>query len=238
MTILNQLQKITPKTYAAKFWCWATVINLHLFTTFYLRKLALVAEHENQTKIGYFHEDLDKTSTKLRDSPPSNYSNSLDSTQPACWQVVKNGNLLKSRDQNRMLNLSKSDPPDSETFENNLLPGVFNGCWAPSDCFNEQKLAVIIPYRSRSNQLTKSVYRLHETLQRQRRVYCIIVIEQYDLGQFNRGKLMNAGFIQCVQKFWSDYLNLVIFEVFEVKFSAKKLFSKIAFPARPTGSFY
>ena len=28
--------------------------------------------------------------------------------------------------------------------------------------------------------------------------------------------------IQCVQKFWSDYLNLVIFEVFGVKFSAKK----------------
>ena len=28
--------------------------------------------------------------------------------------------------------------------------------------------------------------------------------------------------VQCVQKFWSDYLNLVIFEVFGVTFSAKE----------------
>ena len=175
MTILNQLQQIMPITYAAKFWCWATVINLHVFTTLYLRKLALVAEHENKTKIGYFHEDFEKTNTKPLS--PSNYSNFLDSTQPACWEVVKNGKLLKPRDQNRMLNQSKSDPPDSETSETKLLPGIFNGCWAPSDCFTEQKLAVIIPYRSRSNQLTKTVYRLHEILQRQRRIYCIIVVE-------------------------------------------------------------
>ena len=90
MTILNQLQQIMPKTYAAKFWCWATVINLHVFTTLYLRKLALVAEHENQTKIGYFHEDFEKTNTKPLS--PSNYSNFLDSTQPASWEVVKTGN--------------------------------------------------------------------------------------------------------------------------------------------------
>ena len=45
-------------------------------------------------------------------------------------------------------------------------------------------------------------------------------------------------FLQCVQKFVADYLNLVIFEVFGVKCSAKKSIFKIAFPACSSGSFY
>ena len=35
--------------------------------------------------------------------------------------------------------------------------------------------------------------------------------------------------VQCVQKFWSDYLNLVIFEVFGVTFSAKESFFQNCF---------
>ena len=36
--------------------------------------------------------------------------------------------------------------------------------------------------------------------------------------------------VQCVQKFCSDYLNLVIFEVFGAKFRPKNRFFKIFFP--------
>ena len=45
----------------------------------------------------------------------------------------------------------------------------------------------------------------------------------------------DSSVVQCVQKFWSDYLNLVNFEVFGVKLSAKKSIFQNCLSGSPLG---
>lgn len=56
------------------------------------------------------------------------------------------------------------------------------------------KLGIIIPYRKRFKQLQKFLKYVPEYLQRQNLDYEIIVAEQMDEEDFNRGALLNAGF--------------------------------------------
>ena len=55
------------------------------------------------------------------------------------------------------------------------------------------------------------------------------------VNDLNQTALFNDEFVQRVQKFVADYLNLVIFGRFQNK---KIEILKIAFPSRPAGSFY
>lgn len=73
--------------------------------------------------------------------------------------------------------------------------GVENGCWSPkSYCRVRQRVAIVVPYRDRTDHLTPFLLHLHKFLQYQHREYCIVLSEQFDKGQFNRAKLMNVGF--------------------------------------------
>jgi len=71
---------------------------------------------------------------------------------------------------------------------------VNEGCYSPSHCKVRQRLAIIVPYRERSNEIDQFVVYMHQFLQKQHREYCITFAEQHDKGQFNRAKLLNAGF--------------------------------------------
>ena len=69
------------------------------------------------------------------------------------------------------------------------------GCWSPQKyCIVRQKIAVIVPYRDRSNHMNIFLYYMHTFLQKQHREYCLVIVEQQDKGQFNRGKLFNIGY--------------------------------------------
>ena len=58
-------------------------------------------------------------------------------------------------------------------------PGVqAGGHWHPLNCTARQRLALIIPYRNRSDHLKSLLYRLHPLLQRQHIDYTIYVVEQ------------------------------------------------------------
>jgi len=70
------------------------------------------------------------------------------------------------------------------------------GCWTPKDCRPRQRVAIVIPYKNRAEHLQALLYRLHPMLHRQKTAYCIFVAEQEDDGRFNKGAVMNAGFLE------------------------------------------
>lgn len=56
-----------------------------------------------------------------------------------------------------------------------LEPGGF---YKPNDCVQREKLAIIIPYRDRVNDLKLLLKYLHPFLQRQSRYYRMFLVEQ------------------------------------------------------------
>ena len=77
-----------------------------------------------------------------------------------------------------------------------VLPG---GAWQPPDCTAVQRVAIIIPYRDRREQLLYLLSVLHTVLQKQQLEYRIIVAEQNSPRVFNKAMLMNAGYNESVK---------------------------------------
>ncbi|KAJ8320424.1 hypothetical protein KUTeg_002011 [Tegillarca granosa] len=73
------------------------------------------------------------------------------------------------------------------------------GQWAPESCVSYQKVAVIIPYRNRLHHLRILLNRLHPLLHKQQIDYRIFLVEQAGNDKFNRGKLMNVGFMEALK---------------------------------------
>ncbi|GIY50255.1 beta-1,4-N-acetylgalactosaminyltransferase bre-4 [Caerostris extrusa] len=67
------------------------------------------------------------------------------------------------------------------------------GSWTPQNCAAQHRVALIIPYRDRTEHLATLLHTLHPLLQRQRLEYRVYVVEQYGNDTFNKGVLMNAG---------------------------------------------
>ena len=59
------------------------------------------------------------------------------------------------------------------------------------------KLGVIVPYRNRPNQLKHFLNHIKLYLDKKDIDYEIIKVEQTDKKDFNRGKLLNIGFIKA-----------------------------------------
>ncbi|XP_014252790.1 beta-1,4-N-acetylgalactosaminyltransferase bre-4-like [Cimex lectularius] len=76
-----------------------------------------------------------------------------------------------------------------------LLPG---GQWRPSGCKARDKVAIIVPYRDRVEQLSVFLANMHPYLQRQLIDYGIFIIEQAGIGDFNRAMLLNVGFVEAL----------------------------------------
>lgn len=64
----------------------------------------------------------------------------------------------------------------------------------------KNKLGVIVPYRDRYLQLVKFKQRISEYLESKGIDYSIIVVEQDDAKLFNRGKLLNIGFMEALKE--------------------------------------
>ncbi|CAH8649406.1 unnamed protein product [Schistosoma intercalatum] len=72
--------------------------------------------------------------------------------------------------------------------------------WSPLGCLPSLSSAIIIPYRKREQHLRVLTDHLHGFLRHQRIPYTIFIIEQTGETKFNRGALLNAGFLE-VSKF-------------------------------------
>lgn len=62
------------------------------------------------------------------------------------------------------------------------------GIYSPTDCQSRQELAIIIPFRNREHPLKILLRHLHPFLQRQKRAYRIIVVEQVDISRSNSSR--------------------------------------------------
>ena len=93
-----------------------------------------------------------------------------------------------------------------------------SGIWSPKNCQAKSKLAIIIPFRSISNnteigretELTFYLYKMIVFLQFQKVQFKIYVIDQDWSDDFNRARLMNIGFLEAERDFrkgfWDCYL--------------------------------
>lgn len=80
-------------------------------------------------------------------------------------------------------------------FGKNITQG---GRWEPPGCRARHRLAIIVPYRDRLENLNGFLYHMHPFLQRQQIAYRVFVVEQQGNGIFNKGILMNTGFIHAL----------------------------------------
>ena len=67
------------------------------------------------------------------------------------------------------------------------------------------KLGVIVPYRERPNQLKIFLQHIKNYLSNNEITYEIIIVEQTEKNNFNRGKLLNIGFLKA-EELGCDYV--------------------------------
>lgn len=72
------------------------------------------------------------------------------------------------------------------------------GRWMPNDCKSRHRVAIVIPYKNRLDNLNYFLTHMHPFLQRQELEYQIFVVEQSNDQLFNKGVLMNAGFLEIM----------------------------------------
>ncbi|GFS17725.1 beta-1,4-galactosyltransferase 1 [Elysia marginata] len=90
------------------------------------------------------------------------------------------------------------DPSEQSILQAN--PHVQKGgSWRPENCKAWQRVAIIIPYRDRMHHLLILLRRLHPMLKLQKVDYRVFVVEQAGQDKFNRGKLMNVGFLEALR---------------------------------------
>jgi len=77
------------------------------------------------------------------------------------------------------------------SFMTSLQPG---GSWAPKTCKARHRVALVIPYRNRLENLKYWLFNMHLFLQRQEIEYTVFIVEQMFNENFNKGILMNAAF--------------------------------------------
>jgi len=73
------------------------------------------------------------------------------------------------------------------------------GSWKPNECQTRIKMALIIPFRNRYEQLSIFVRHMHPMLKRQNLDYRIFVIEQTGNDPFNRAILLNIGYKEALK---------------------------------------
>ena len=87
-----------------------------------------------------------------------------------------------------------------------LLILVISLLYNTSEYFtNKERIIIIIPIRDRENQLEEIIKRFKEILPSQNLDYKIYIIEQTSGKLFNRGKLLNIGFLESQKNKFSNY---------------------------------
>jgi hypothetical protein len=89
-----------------------------------------------------------------------------------------------------------------------LLPG---GKFIPAKNVHPYKIAIIIPYRNRLKNLELLIRNLHPFLVAQSVHYHVFVMEPMERLGFNKGTLMNAGFLEALKE--DDYECIMFHDV-------------------------
>ncbi|KRZ68283.1 Beta-1,4-N-acetylgalactosaminyltransferase bre-4 [Trichinella papuae] len=89
--------------------------------------------------------------------------------------------------------------PTFEELQHKFQEVNNGGLHVPRNCTSVDDVAIIIPYRDRDQHLRTLLLNLHSFLIRQQLYYKIFIIEQVKKQTFNRGKLMNVGFMEAMR---------------------------------------
>ncbi len=108
------------------------------------------------------------------------------------------------------------------------------GEWSPSHCSARFLVALVVPYRDRADHLAELVRQIRPFLQRQNVHYKIYVIEQADAKPFNRGKLLNVGFVEASKE--KRYPCFIFQDVDLVPENAKNIYACTKFPRHMSAS--
>lgn len=97
--------------------------------------------------------------------------------------------------------------------EFNFIKSIkLGGSWEPKNCKSKSRVALIIPYKNRKENLRIFLYNMHPFLQRQELNYTIFLVEQINHGLFNKGIIMNAAFLEIIKKTSSKMLDDLLFD--------------------------
>ncbi|BHF79080.1 hypothetical protein SprV_0602219700 [Sparganum proliferum] len=77
----------------------------------------------------------------------------------------------------------------------------------PEFDYTKEKVAIIVPYRNRSQQLLLFLTRMWPFLSRQRKQYVMLIVEQHGPESFNRAKLFNVAVKEIRQSGLEDRLH-------------------------------
>lgn len=80
----------------------------------------------------------------------------------------------------------------------NNIPGI-----EKIESVSSHRLAILVPYRDRFEELLEFIPYMHNFLQKQNISYDIFVLNQVDSFRFNRASLINVGYLQL--KSFYDY---------------------------------
>ncbi|XP_064489036.1 beta-1,4-N-acetylgalactosaminyltransferase bre-4-like [Ornithodoros turicata] len=117
----------------------------------------------------------------------------LATSQDESSNAVKDCPLVPPNLVTRMKVITNPPPiEEQEKIFTDLMPG---GRYTPKECRSRHRVAIIIPYRNRSEHLVEFLNYMHYMLKRQQLDYGIYVVEQAGSDPFNRGKLLNVGFL-------------------------------------------
>jgi beta-1,4-galactosyltransferase 1 len=98
------------------------------------------------------------------------------------------------------------DQIENELRNRSILTG---GRWYPKECIALYRVAIIVPYRNRENNLKIFLRHIHPFLAKQQLDYGIYVVEPQESIAFNRALLMNIGFAQALNltgNYWKCFV--------------------------------
>ena len=101
-----------------------------------------------------------------------------------------------------------------------LLPG---GQWRPSRCLARHTVAIVVPYRDRWDHLKLLLHYLLPILKRQQIHFRIFVVEQHGKGSFNKGRIMNAAFLEAAKVF--DFRCVIFHDVDMVSVDDRNMYT-------------
>lgn len=96
---------------------------------------------------------------------------------------------------------------------------LLGGKFIPRECIPRYKVAIIIPFRKRDNQLRTLLSHMHPIWKRQDISYQVYVITQIDGALFNRAKLLNIGVSEARKgdfAFHATLRSIIVLKVFNI----------------------
>ncbi|VDO99505.1 unnamed protein product [Soboliphyme baturini] len=97
-----------------------------------------------------------------------------------------------------------SHPPTFAELEKQFNMLDAGGRFTPRSCMPVHTVAIVVPYRDRESHLRSFLQNIHPFLMNQSLDYGIFIVEPIENETFNRGKLMNVGFVEAKKMFnWS-----------------------------------